>query len=66
MNGIENNLVDINDVNVDRSLPKDKRIEEYVKQIKDPYRFRCGKFVVSVSFSDSGLSLEDCIAGIIL
>lgn len=66
MNGIENNLVDINDVNVDRSLPKDKRIEEYIKQIKDPYRFRCGKFVVSVSFSDSGLSLEDCIAGIIL
>ena len=59
-------LVDIKDVCVDKTLPKEKRIEEYVKQIKDPYRFRCGKFTVSVSFSDNGLSLEDCVAGIIL
>jgi len=66
MNDNNNDLVNITDVRVDKSLPKEKRIEEYIKQIKDPYRFKCGKFVVSVSFSESGLSLEDCIAGIIL
>lgn len=59
-------LVDINDVRVDPTLPKEERITEYVRQIKDPYHFKCGKFVVSVSFSDNGLTLEDCIAGIIL
>ena len=59
-------LVDINDVCVDPTLPKAERITEYVRQIKNPYRFKCGKFVVSVSFSDNGLTLEDCIAGIIL
>ncbi|WP_313530614.1 DUF6870 family protein [Anaerotignum sp.] len=68
MNTDRNNkdLVDINDVRVDPTLPKEERITEYIRQIKDPYRFKCGKFVVSVSFSDNGLTLEDCIAGIIL
>ena len=59
-------LVDIRDVTVNKELPKEERIAEYVKQIKDPYNFKCGKFTVSVSFANNGLTLEDCIAGIIL
>lgn len=59
-------LVDIRDVTVNKELPKEERIAEYVKQIKAPYNFKCGKFTVSVSFANNGLALEDCIVGIIL
>jgi len=54
-------LVDIRDVSVDKSLPKQERIAEYVRQIKDPYHFRCGKFTVTARFAENGATLEDCL-----
>jgi hypothetical protein len=54
-------LVDIRTVAVDRSLPKHERIAEYIRQIKDPYHFKCGKFTVTVRFAEAGPTLEDCL-----
>jgi len=54
-------LVDIRDVSVDMSLSKEERIAEFVRQIKDPYHFRCGKFIVTAKFADNGVTLEDCL-----
>ena len=54
-------LVDIKDVSVDKNLSKDERIAEYVRQIKNPYCFKCGKFTVNVKFAENGPSLEDCL-----
>lgn len=59
------NLVDIRDVRVDKNLPKQERIAEYVRQIKDPYHFRCGKFIVTAHFAKNGPPLEDCLRGMI-
>jgi len=59
-------LVDIRDVHVDANLPKLDRIIEYVRQIKNPYRFKCGEFVVSVKYADNGVSLEDCLERIVV
>ena len=36
-------LVDIREVSVDKNLPKEERIAAFIRQIKNPYRFRCGK-----------------------
>jgi len=58
-------LVDIRNVNVDKSLPREERIAEFVRQIKDPYCFRCGEFIVNTSFSEAGPILEDCLMGIL-
>ena len=58
-------LVDIRSVSVDKTLPREERIAEYVRQIKNPYRFRCGQFIVSASFADAGPTLEDCLMGIL-
>ena len=58
-------LVDIRTVSVDMDLPKEERISEFVRQIKNPYLFKCGEFVVKANFSENGQSLEDCIKGII-
>ena len=58
-------LVDIRDVCVDKDLPKQERINEFVRQIKDPYHFRCGKFVVTARFAEDGPTLEECLQRII-
>jgi len=58
-------LVDIQDVSVDKDLPREKRIAEFVRQIKDPYHFKCGKFTVRVQYAKDGITLEDCLKGII-
>jgi hypothetical protein len=57
-------LVDIRDVSIDKTLSKQERIAEYVRQIKDPYHFKCGKFTVTARFAENGISLEDCLHGL--
>ena len=61
-----NKLVDIRDVVINTDLSKEERIKDYVRQIKNPYCFKCGKYVVISKFSENGLSLEDCLKGILL
>ena len=57
-------LVDIRDVSVNKELSRDERIAEFVRQIKNPYRFKCGQFTVHASFASGGATLEECIKGI--
>lgn len=59
-------LADIRDVSVDQGLPKEERIAEFLRQIKNPYCFRCGKFTVRARFADNGVSLEDCLKEILI
>jgi hypothetical protein len=54
-------LRDIQNVSVNRDFPKEERIQSYLQQIGNPYCFRYGKYVVKLSFSDSGKTLEDCL-----
>ena len=58
-------LVDINDVSVDKNLPKNERLAEYTRQIKNPHHFKCGKFIIIAKYSNNGISLEDRIKSII-
>ena len=58
-------LVDIRDVSVNKDLPKEERIAAFVKQIKNPYRFRCGDFVINACFASGGTTIEDCLKGIL-
>lgn len=59
-------LADIRTVTVDQSLPKEERIAEFLRQIKNPYCFKCGKFTVQAQFSPNGVSLEDCLKRILV
>lgn len=54
-------LVDIRDVSIDRTLPKEERVRSFVQQIKNPYCFRCGDVIVKTSFANTETTLEDCI-----
>ena len=46
-------LVDIRDVHIDRTLPKEERIKSFIRQIKNPYVYKCGDIIVKATFSDT-------------
>jgi hypothetical protein len=52
-------LVDINDTKVNTKLPREERILDFIRQIRNPYCYRCGKVVVKISFNDTDATLED-------
>lgn len=47
-------LVDIGTIQIDSDLPLPQRMEQYFKQIKNPYCFRSGEIKVKVAFSPDG------------
>lgn len=51
-------LADINHVTIDTGLTAYERMKQYLEQIKNPYRFRCGDTVVRVCFSGAGDDLN--------
>lgn len=51
-------LVDIKELNIDKTLPKEQRMFEFVRQIKNPYCFKVGKVTVSVGYSCDGVTFE--------
>jgi hypothetical protein len=53
-------LVDIETVEIRSELPKEERIMDYLRQIKNPYCFLSHGVVVKISFSGKK-KLEDCI-----
>lgn len=58
-------LVDIRSVSVSKKLPREARIAEFVRQIRNPYRFRCGDCVIEASFANTSATLEDRLRGLI-
>lgn len=54
-------LVDVDTVEIDRSLPKKERIESYLRQIKNPYCYLQNGIVVKISFAGKE-SLESCVS----
>ena len=56
-------LVDITQIYIDENLPKEERIKEYIRQVKNPYCYKVGDIIVKTRYSeDSGLSISDCFA----
>ncbi len=52
-------LRDIRDVKVNTALPKAERIQDYIRQIGNPYCYRHGKYVVKISFTNTDVTLEE-------
>ena len=55
-------LVDIDSVTIDTSLPIEERVKHYVEQVKTPYRFRAGNVIVNIEHKNNGLKLDTAIA----
>lgn len=53
------NLVDITGIEINPSLLKEERINEFINKIGNPYYFKVGKLTVKISFIDTEESLQD-------
>lgn len=63
----ESELVDIKDVEVRMDLPPKERLKHTLDQVKNPYFFKVGKYIVKSTFSeDSDITIGDCIRGLLL
>lgn len=52
-------LVDICSVKINTTLPKEERIDDFIRQIKNPYLFKCGDLVIQSVFPDTDVTLND-------
>lgn len=59
-------LEDIDQVKVDKSLPKEERMLDFVRKIKNPFCFICNGMVVKTSYADKGESLENVLVRLCL
>jgi len=59
-------LTDIRDVTVSKALPQRERLMDYIRQVKNPYLYKCGKMVVKVSFTETEATLEDKLESYLL
>lgn len=55
-------LVQRGSVRLDPNAPREERLREFIRQIKNPYCYLDGKTVVKISFSTSDTTMEDCLA----
>lgn len=52
-------LKDIRDVQIDQSLPASEKIQSYIEQIGNPYCFKHGKYIVKVTHTENGATLNE-------
>ena len=53
-------LVDIKNVNINPYDPPEKKMRDYIEQIKNPYCFLCNGYAVKIEFADNNRTIEDC------
>lgn len=54
-------LMDIQTIHVDATLPLAERFRDYLAQVKNPYHFRHGDSVINISFAPDGADLTTCL-----
>lgn len=59
-------LVDMDDVNIDTSLQSEKRIEQFIEQIKNPLCYKKNGIIVKNVYKSGGAKLEDCFKEIVM
>ena len=52
-------LVDISEIEINTKQSVQKRVEEYVEQVNNPYLVRVGEYVVKIGYSDCKETLND-------
>ena len=55
-------LVQRSAVKIDPNASRDERLQDFIKQIKNPYCYMDGKTAVKISFAETTTTMEDCIA----
>lgn len=56
---IPDNLVDITEIEINMKQAVSARVENYVKQVGNPFLVRVGEYVVKIGYSDVQETLND-------
>ena len=59
-------LVDIRDVQINGNLKRDNQLADFIKQIKNPYCYRYGEYIVKIGFEDTSVTLTERLREMIL
>lgn len=54
-------LVDVGDVHIRTDLPKEERMVDFIRQIKNPYCYLSNGMIVKISFAGKD-TLEQCLS----
>ncbi len=54
-----NALADILEIKIDSNLDSTEKKREFIRQIKNPYLYRQGEYIVKLSFADTDATLTD-------
>ena len=52
-------LTDRRDIVIDQKLPQRERLQQYIRQVKNPYCYMDGGVVVKVIFANTKETIED-------
>ena len=55
----------IENIKIDNSLPKERRIIDFLESVKNPYMFEINGSKVKFEFSEKGLSINQCFENLI-
>jgi len=53
-------LVDIDNVKININDKPEKKMQDYIDQIKNPYCFLCNGYAVKLAFADNNRTIEEC------
>lgn len=58
----KNTPVDITKISINTELPQKQRIDDFIKQIKNPYDFLCYDYRIKIKFSEnSDVTIQDVL-----
>ena len=52
-------LADILEIKIDKDLSDTEKKREFIRQIRNPYLYRQGEYIVKLSFADTDATLAD-------
>ena len=52
-------LADILEIKIDNRLDETEKKREFIRQIRNPYLYRQGEYIVKLSFADTNATLTD-------
>ena len=59
-------LIDIRQVKTESNLSPQKRMEQFIQQIGNPYCYKYGDYIVKIGFEDTEDSLEERLKELII
>ena len=59
-------LTDISKLRIDKGQPLEKRRQQYLKQVGNPYLVRVGGMKVKIRFAEEGISMEEAFENMLL